>query len=213
MAAAHPQRPVEPMTECPLLLVIGIHREELAFGCEVADRLNDLRLKVLTVPEGLSGKRPLSDQQFRYQTLHRALYLQLLPFVLGRHTVLLDLHSGSDPAGPSADLICADTAWRELLATEISRRPALTAVNLRILPLGSETEFPYAHTVIPKQIWNNPGFTYLGMEIYLPETATGRTQARDLAQHLVTVAADLAAVQAQQCSTQQRLAMGGQLHT
>jgi len=204
---------VKRMTECPLLVVIGIHREELAFGREVADHLDDPRLKVLAVPEGLSGKRPLTDQQFKYQTLHKALYLQLLPYVLGHHTLLLDLHSGTDPAGPSADLICADTHWRAALAAEFNRRPALTAGSLRIVPLGSETEFPHARTVIPEQIWNHPAFTYLGLEIYLPETAPGRTQARDLALQLISIAADLATVQAEHLSTQQRLAVGSQVHT
>ncbi|MGY6277547.1 hypothetical protein [Methylomonas sp. MgM2] len=107
------------MQDAPLLLVIGIHREELAFGRAVAEGLNPERIKVLTVPEGLSGRKPLPDQVFNYQTLHRALYLQLLPYVLGRHAVLLDLHSGSDTAGPSADLICADAAWCNALAHEI----------------------------------------------------------------------------------------------
>jgi len=200
------------MRDTPLLLVIGIHREELAFGRAVADTLDPRLLKVLTVPEGLSGQRPLPDQAFMYQTLHQALYMQLLPYVIGHHTLLLDLHTGSDPAGPSADLICADAIWRDRLAFEIAARPALAAQNLRIVPLGTETEFPYAHTVIPKQIWNNPEFTYLGMEIYLPEGEAGQTAGRDLAHSLVTLVADLAA---KPCptSTQQRLAVGRQMHT
>jgi hypothetical protein len=199
------------MSIAPVLLVIGIHREELAFGRTVAERLDPQKVQVLTIPEGLSGKRPLIDQQFNYNTLHQALYQQLLPSVQGRHTLLLDLHTGSDPAGPSADLICADAAWRDRLAFEIAARPALAAQNLRIVPLGTETEFPHAHTVIPKRIWNNPEFIYLGMEIYLPETVSGQTAGRDLAQSLVTLVADLAA-KPFPSSTEQRLAVGRQMH-
>lgn len=200
------------MNAAPVLLVIGIHREELAFGRAVAEGLDQQKVQVLTVPEGLSGKRPLRDQQFKYNTLHQALYQQLLPSIRCRHALLLDLHTGSDPAGPSADLICADAIWRDRLAFEIAARPALAAQNLRIVPLGTETEFPHAHTVIPKQIWNNPEFTYLGMEIYLPETAAGQTAGQTLAKSLVMLVADLAA---KPCptSTQQRLAVGRQMHT
>jgi hypothetical protein len=118
------------MKTAPLLLVIGIHREERAFGRMVAEGLVSERVQVLTVPEGLSGKRPLIDQQFKYETLHRALYLQLLPCVQGRHALLLDLHAGSDPAGPSADLICVDARLRSLPAEDIVNSPKLGEHNV-----------------------------------------------------------------------------------
>lgn len=200
------------MPNPPLLLVIGIHREELAFGRAVAEGLDPTRIHVLTVPEGLSGRKPLPDQVFNYQTLHQALYLQLLPYLLGRHTLLLDLHSGSDSAGPGADLICADAAWRSALATEIAQRPDLAQQNLRIIPLGDENEFPHAHTVIPKKIWHNPRFTYLGLEIYLPETTAGQTAGRELAKSLVMLAAELAA-KPLPSSPQQGLTLSRKVHS
>lgn len=40
------------------LLVIGIHREELAFGRDVVQGLEVEDLDVLEIPEGLSGRRP-----------------------------------------------------------------------------------------------------------------------------------------------------------
>ncbi|MCD2453682.1 hypothetical protein GO003_025210 [Methylicorpusculum oleiharenae] len=180
------------MQGAPVLLVIGIHREELAFGRAVAKGLDPQQIQVLTVPEGLSGRRPLPDQSFNYQTLHRALYQQLLPYVLGHHSVLLDLHSGCDTAGPSADLICAGAGWRDALEQEIDRRPDFHKQDVRIVPLGIESEFPHAHTVIPKKIWHNPRFTYLGLEVYLPETVDGQNAGRDLAKSLVMLVAELA---------------------
>src|SRR5690606_5090834 len=113
------------MKSFSVLLVIGIHREELAFGQTVVEGLNKDCLQVLTVPEGISGTRPLIDQQFTYETLHRALYLQLLPHVQGRHALLIDLHAGSDPAGPSADLICADISLRACMEAAIRGHPGL----------------------------------------------------------------------------------------
>jgi hypothetical protein len=181
------------MDIAPVLLVIGIHREELAFGRTVAEGLDPQKIQVLTIPEGLSGKRPLLDQQFKYNTLHQALYRQLLPSVQGRHTLLLDLHTGSDPAGPSADLICADADWRTALTAEIANHPELAKHDVRIVALGSKTTLPHAQTVIPKQIWNNSSFTYLGMEIYLPASTEGQLHACNLARELVKVVSKLAA--------------------
>ncbi|SFB63287.1 hypothetical protein [Azotobacter beijerinckii] len=40
------------------LLVIGIHREELAFGQTVARDVDPAQVAVLEIPEGLSGQPP-----------------------------------------------------------------------------------------------------------------------------------------------------------
>ena len=174
----------------PTLLVIGIHREELAFGLAVAEMLDPARVAVLTVPEGISGKHPLADQQFRYEALHRALYLQLLPHVKGRYQLLIDLHTGSDPLGPSADLICADAALCARLKAAVRDNVRMTTQDIRVIPLGINTAFPHAHTVIPRQIWENPNFRYVGMEIYLPEVAEEEKAAREFAQELVGITAN-----------------------
>ncbi len=46
------------------VLVIGVHREELAFGDKVADDLDPSLADLLCIPEGLSGQRPRQDQLF-----------------------------------------------------------------------------------------------------------------------------------------------------
>ena len=168
------------------LLVIGIHREELAFGRDVVQGLEVEDLDVLEIPEGLSGRRPLPDETYRYGALHRALYLQLLPYVGGTHRLLIDLHSGLDQQGPSADLLCADTALRARLrraldAEGCKERPD---ASVRIVPLG-QAGVVQARTVIPEAIWNNPAFAYLGMELYLPVTVEGRASGAILARRLV----------------------------
>ena len=147
-------------------------------------------LDVLEIPEGLSGRRPLPDETFRYGALHRALYLQLLPHVGGTHRLLIDLHSGLDQQGPSADLLCADTALRARLrraldAEGCKERPD---ASVRIVPLG-QAGVVQARTVIPEAIWNNPAFAYLGMELYLPVTVEGRASGAILARRLVRLVA------------------------
>jgi len=72
------------MSRPATLLVIGIHREELAFGQAVAASLDPASVQVLAIPDGLSGRHPRSDQGFHWDTLHRVFYLQLRPHVRGQ---------------------------------------------------------------------------------------------------------------------------------
>jgi hypothetical protein len=173
------------MSKATALLVIGTHRDELAFGREVAASLQKGRVEVLTIPEGISGQRPLAGQEFRYETLHRMIYSQLLPHVLGRHGLLIDLHTGFDSCGPSADLICADPVLRDQLESAVREKVSQTAQDIRVIPLGTETSIPHAHTVIPRQIWENPAFTYVGLEVYLPKEGSNQEAGRALALDLI----------------------------
>lgn len=175
-----------------VLLVIGIHREELPFGEIVAADLDRGEIEVLAIPEGLPGRRPRPDQHFRYATLHRELYLQLLPHVTGRHRLMIDLHTGVDPEGPCADVYCRDEGMRACLTSALARRggPPVRLVGLGPAQ-GSPTavdpnaeRLPYAATVIPERVWNNEAFGYVGLEIYLAQPGRGQPDewafARDL---------------------------------
>lgn len=163
------------------LLVIGIHREELAFGVAVAAGLDRARFDLLRIPEGLSGHHPRPDQRFQFDTLHRALYLQLLPHIQARHERVIDLHTGLDPHGPCADIYSRDTArLADCLAAADDIQPAPRLISL--LPGDGLTS---AETVIPPEIWRNPRFLYVGLEIYLPESGAGRLIDQDYARALL----------------------------
>lgn len=175
----------------PVLVVIGIHREELAFGREVAAALAPDEADVLEIPDGLSGRRPRPDQCFRYDLAHEALYLQLLPHMRGRHRLLVDLHVGADRDGPCADLMCGDVALAERLeAALVHGAPATgaSANGVRVIRLGAVDAIP-TRTVIPERVWRNPAFLYLCMEIYLPDDGSARPQAVALARRLIGLAA------------------------
>jgi len=178
----------------PVLLVIGIHREELAFGREVAAALTPDEADVLEIPEGLSGRRPRPDQCFLYDLAHEALYLQLLPHMRGRHRLLIDLHVGADRDGPCADLMCGDARLAERLQAALAQGAAgepaagASAEGVRVIQLGAPDAIP-TRTVVPERIWRNPAFLYLCMEIYLADDGSARPQAVALARRLIGLAA------------------------
>jgi hypothetical protein len=167
------------MGEPDVLLLIGVHREELVFGEQVAAGLDPGKVAVLRIGEGISGRRPRADERFHYDTLHRELYQQLLGHVRGRYRLVIDLHAGIDQEGPCADIYCADVALQACLK-EATHHGARTAMpNTRLVPLNApgpgntgdrDAQKPYAATVIPPRIWNNSQFRYVGVEIYLPRT-------------------------------------------
>jgi hypothetical protein len=163
------------------VLVIGIHREELAFGEAVAAGLDLSQLALLRIPAGVSGVRPSQDQAFYYRTNHQELYLQLLAQVRGHYDLLLDLHAGVNEPGRCADLICAD---RHLLACLLDQRspaqPPPSGELVRGVLLAGPDDPPRvgdallsAHTVIPRSVWDNAAFRYLGIEVFLPAAGAG----------------------------------------
>ncbi|HQR53019.1 MAG TPA: hypothetical protein PLZ79_07090 [Burkholderiales bacterium] len=170
------------------MLVVGIHREERAFGELVAQGIEHAGVSVLRIPEGISGRHPRADQRFHYETLHRALYLQLLPYVLGHYRLLIDLHTGTDSLGPSADLISANGGFLDCLSKRATADDTVNQRKLRCLRL-EEGSAPVTKTIIPERVWNNPAFVYLGMEIYLPETVQDLTAAAEFARRLVLIGA------------------------
>lgn len=195
---------VNPRPEAPsATLLIGIHREELAFGEAVARGLDRRRIGVLAIPEGLSGRRPRPDQRFRYDTLHRALYLQLLPLLSDSTRLLIDLHTGQDQRGLCADLICAESTH---LADRLRHLPRWQALGgsaaVRILQLGpdqtpasaGEAALPGAarvgETAVPPEIRRNPRFLYVGVEVFLPEPDAATPAQQAFARELVTALAE-----------------------
>jgi len=179
------------MAGAPVLLVVGIHREELPFGAAVAAQLDARRVDVLKIGEGLSGRRPRADERFRYDTLHRALYLQLLPHVQPRHRLLVDLHTGLDPDAPCADLYSRDIA---VLAARLARAPPLAPAAPRLFALQPDdaTVAPCAaaQTVIPADVWRNPRFLYVGLEMYVPDGGAVRAVDVDYARAVIEAISD-----------------------
>ena len=175
------------------VLVIGVHREELAFGDKVAEGLDRSLADVLRIPEGLSGRHPRQDQLFYYETLHQELYHQLSAQIRGRYRLVLDLHCGIDEGTPCADLISRDCA---LLAHVQERSIARFGEGeegrpLRPVLLGKGHDARYldaatpARTVIPRDVWNDSDFEYVGLEVYLSSLGVGSPSDRALARWVI----------------------------
>lgn len=176
------------------VLILGVHREELAFGEAVAAGLDPTGIDLLRIPQGVSGTRPTQDQTFYYRATHRELYGQVLRQVRGRYDLVIDLHCGINEPGRCADLFSADASLLECVCSAASHTPGVAASPIRPILLGGapplEQGVPAppplrALTVIPEAVWNNLGFRYLGIEVFLPAAGAGGPEDWALAQGLI----------------------------
>ena len=184
------------------MLLIGIHREELAFGDQVAAGLADLPIELLRIPQGVSGRHPRPDQVFRAQVQHRELYHQVGSQVRGRYRLIMDLHCGLDDDGPSVDVLSPDP--RLLACIEQQARadggPPRPVRAVLILGRGrvpapidgvGDPWTPPAvatRTLIPPEIWDAADLDYAGIEVYRRDEAD--PDAVDLARWLIRITAD-----------------------
>ncbi len=176
------------------LLVTGIHREELGFGDRVAKLLDHDRVDVLRIPEGITHSRPKAGDLFYYQTRHREIYLQVKQQIGSGYRLLIDLHSGRSSTSPCADVFCHDSAMLDCLLPDQRVFDQAHAVRLvkiveRHGPAAPvEASMPIAHTWVPRELWDNPAFTYVGLEIYLHDSDEGAPTewrfARELIDHI-----------------------------
>lgn len=182
----------------PILLVIGIHREELAFGKAVAEMLKDPQIDVLAIPEGLTGRHPLPNEVFHSEALHGELYRQLIPHMNGRR-LLIDLHTGLNPAGTCADIYCSqpekfaginvDSAIDADSGVDAATAITHVAQTPRLVRLGGGGEgepMLRGRTIIPKAVWQNPNCLYAGLEVYLTQSGQGSLAEQQYALQLIT---------------------------
>jgi hypothetical protein len=172
------------------ILVIGIHREELEFGEQVARYLKRHHIDVLRIPKGIPQNRNPAEQFFYHKLRHREIYMQLRQQVVSRYNLVLDLHAGVNTLGHCADVYCHNESLLVCLDKKCMRYPdfpnvhtvhivaesKLTTQNDKpFMPKHSHLTHAVAHTLIPPEVWNSREFLYVGVEIYLT-AANGGTE-------------------------------------
>ncbi len=175
-----------PVSEPDILLVIGAHREELAFGDRVAETLEVLSdippFSVLRIPEGLSGRHPRSDEVYRTDVQHRELYHQIKAEV-GSRRLVIDLHRGFDDHGPCADIFSGDDQLLRTIQNQIddqgtdTKARALSSVRCIQIDHSERNQdraMISAYTRIPREVWDAPSFRFVGLEVYIPTSDDGR---------------------------------------
>lgn len=175
------------------LLVTGIHREELAFGDHVVERLDRTAIDLLRIPHGITQKRGQASGAFYSNAQHREIYLQLRQQVKGRYRLLIDLHCGVNEDGHCADVFCHDVEFLTCLKLQPQLGSADAPVRLVNIVADYDpnparlggVESTLAYTWIPQQVWGDEHCTYVGLEVYLPDAPEGSEQDWLFTRHLI----------------------------
>ncbi|MEG6508983.1 hypothetical protein V6C03_08365 [Methyloligella sp. 2.7D] len=189
--------------EKPLLL-IGVHRDELAFGEHVAALLEG-RCDILRVEQGLDNDNPTPDEQFHYRIRHAEMYHQVLQNIGRRTGPVIDIHSGLNARGRCADIYCHDERFlacaEAAVAPQTERAGAFKDVRLVQIVAHDAPERelsasvalrPVVWTYIPHVVWQNPHFLYIGIEVFLASRGAGTPQDHAYGRDLVLLSADCA---------------------
>ena len=185
----------------PVLLVIGAHRDELAFGERVSHLLDPQRFSVLRIHQGISGERPRADQRQDFRKRHRDLYLQILQHIRPGQQLMIDLHQGVDSGGLGADVLCANQTLLQRICPASGPFGQDERTWVRCIHLVSDTavdgltaddapDILVTKPDIPEVVWNHPETHYVGLEIYLSRAGLGGEEEQRFARTLVEQIAD-----------------------
>ena len=178
-------------------LIIGVHREELSFGKQVAGLLTDSEIHIVQIDNGLSHERSYYRSGFYHSTAHREMYLQLHQQLARKKVnLVIDLHTGINETGRCADIMSADINLLEkmdVLLKGVEKHTFSAPGEERLYEIIPQDEkstkenasFSVCHTIIPHKVWNTQEYTYAGLEIYLRETGQGSVSDWEYAAELI----------------------------
>lgn len=166
-------------------LVIGVHKEELAFGKKVVTLMAESDIHIVQIDNGLSHERSYYRSGFYHSTAHREMYLQLHQQLVGNKVdLVIDLHTGINETGRCADIMSANLDLlnkMHLLFEGVEKHTFSEPGEERLYKIIKSDErskqkdgsFSVCHTIIPHKVWDAREYIYTGLEIYLHETGNG----------------------------------------
>lgn len=177
------------------LVVIGVHREEAAFGEEVAKQLDGKNFDILRVGHGLSARRPRPDQLQAYLDGHDRLYRRIAEDISDGCQLMIDLHCRQKDRA-DADLFAADAAFLDHCLKAHEEDPLMTGKYLRPIRMVSDADLDelsmealrsqlFSKPELPEAIWRAEQPVYVGIEIYLQTEGTGSPDEWLFACHLI----------------------------
>ena len=180
---------------CEALVVIGVHREEVAFGRAVAAQLDPEQFDIMVVERGLSARRPRPDQLQAYLDNHAALYDQIAGNAGQKHGLLIDLHCRLK-GDADADIFAADEDILKLVAAERLDDASLVGKKVRMIRMVSDEDLTditpdalrsqlFSKPEFPETVWRAERPLYVGLEIYLEQEGEGTREEQIFASDLI----------------------------
>ena len=182
-------------TSNAVLVLIGVHREELAFGDQVVKPLPTGRFGILRIKQGLSARRPRPDQFLSYLDNHDRLYQQITSSIGSDCKLIIDLHCRLKERA-DADLFSGSEQILKQAAATLAANPdfsgkairpirMISDKDLESLDLEAESPQLFAKPELPESLWRADSPLYLGLEIYVDEEGAGTAREWAFARQLI----------------------------
>nr|WP_321445142.1 hypothetical protein [uncultured Cohaesibacter sp.] len=177
------------------IVVIGVHREEAAFGEKVASLLAGEDFGVMRVGKGLTARRPRPDQLQAYLDNHNRLYHRIAGELDAECKVMIDLHCRQKDH-TDADLFAADEALLRHCMQRHASDPNMTGKCLRPVRMVSDADLDglsmqalrsqlFSKPELPEDVWRARCPVYVGLEIYIQNEGEGQPEEWMFARNLV----------------------------
>jgi|GEM_PF-852583 len=159
-------------------LIIGAHREELAFGEKTANRIKKKGIDVIRIADGIPNRRAHGELKSSKKTDLDNLYSRIHRKVCGKYDLVIDLHSGLSEKW-SADIFSSGMDFLDFMDAGLKKifrdkfhlpdeiRLFKIIRNNQSKPNAFDDRFPICLAFVPEDIVNGKHYRYVGLEVYL----------------------------------------------
>ena len=160
-------------------LIIGAHREELAFGEKTANHIKKKGIDVIHIADGIPNRRARGELKSSQKTDLDNLYSRIHRKVCGKYDLVIDLHSGSSEEKWSADIFSSEMGFLDFMDARLKKifrdkfhlpdeiRLFKFIRNDQSKPNAFDDRFPVCLPFLPENIINGKHYRYVGLEVYL----------------------------------------------
>lgn len=170
-------------------LIIGAHREELAFGERTSNRIKKSGIEVIRMLDGIPNCRTRGELKSSQKTDLDNLYSRIHRKVCGKYDLVIDLHSGLCEEEWSADIFSSEMGFLDFMDAglkKIFRDKFHLPDKIRLFKIlrndqaakAFDDRFPVCLAFVPENIVNGKHYHYVGLEVYLTSQEGCRSEYR-----------------------------------
>ncbi len=160
-------------------VIIGAHREELAFGEKTTKGINKRGIEIIRIPEGIPNKRSNGELKSSKRANLANLYSRIHKKVCGSFDLVIDLHSGLSEEKWGADIFSAEKEFLDFMGAgskKLFQKKYRLPDAIRLFRIIGKPErisnvfddrYPVCLAFVPENIINGKHYRYVGLEIYL----------------------------------------------
>lgn len=160
-------------------VIIGAHREELAFGEKTTNRIKKNGIEAIRIDDGIPNRRIHNEPKSAKMTDLDSLYSRIHRKIRGKYDLVIDLHSGLCEEKWSADIFSPEMGFLDFMDAGLKKifrdkfhlpnkiRLFKIIGNNQSRPKAFDNRFPLCLAFVPENVLSGKQYRYVGLEVYL----------------------------------------------